>query len=105
MKCGSAPTDLKARTGLFTPPGISRSAASKSFLLFVVFINKSTETLPCVFRCVKKWVFCYNPHLYTIKWSLYAPDYRDALAGRRRPGDHQQDPGPPGTGRLAALPV
>jgi hypothetical protein len=38
MKMGVPPTDLKARTGLSTPPGRISEARSKSFLLVFVFI-------------------------------------------------------------------
>jgi hypothetical protein len=36
MNRGVPPTALKARTGLLTPPGISLSARSKSFVDFVI---------------------------------------------------------------------
>jgi hypothetical protein len=41
MKSGCPPTDRKARTGLLTPPGITRCAAANSFLDVVVFIKSA----------------------------------------------------------------
>jgi len=43
MKGGVPPTEPKARTGLFTPPGIERRARRNSFLDFSVFILDSAR--------------------------------------------------------------
>jgi hypothetical protein len=39
MKRGSQPTDLQARTGLFTPPGMSRWASANKDCDVVVFMG------------------------------------------------------------------
>src|SRR4029450_3471852 len=43
MNSGDAPTDLKARTGLSTPPGRMSTARAKSFDERVVFIENGNS--------------------------------------------------------------
>src|SRR5690349_13120791 len=62
MKSGCPPTDRNARTGLLTPPGMTRCAAAKSLLDAVVFIKsappyhgivKPVKTMSTVLRWIE----------------------------------------------------
>src|SRR5512146_361600 len=47
MNRGCPPTDRNARTGLFTPPGISCWASAKSLADLVVFITGAHPNMQC----------------------------------------------------------